>query len=251
MKLFYLTIIVTLSFMVCQAQNSKPETLTNKMVVSLVKAKFSADTIIKKIQTTASVNFDTGTEALIELKNSGVEERIITAMLDRAATNSPGKSGGTGSAGGTNPSVNVTTSQEKEKPKKFSMKAKYFTFDLIGCKGVGDTIQCDLRATNNDKDRERELVYPYGSISTMIDDTGNRIRAYTQTIAGSRGGREMLKEGVPVSVSVTFGGLKNISTTIKLLSIPFNTTPVPTGRIGGVFKGDYFAVEFRDVPVTQ
>jgi hypothetical protein len=251
MKLFNLTIIVILSFVVCHAQNSKPETLTNKMVVSLVKAKFSADTIIKKIQTAASVSFDTGTDALIELKNSGVEEKIITAILDRGATNTPVKPSGIDGASGASTSVNVPTSQEKEKPKKFSTKVKYFTFDLSECKGVGDTIKCDLRVTNNDKDRERELVYPYGSIPTMIDDTGNRIKAYTKTIAGSAGGREMLTEGVPVSVSVTFGGLKTIPTTIKLLSIPFNTTPVPTGRIGGVFKGDYFAVEFRDVPVTQ
>ncbi len=258
MKLFFLTIIVMLSPLICNAQDSKPETLTNKMVVDLVKAQFSADTIIKKIQTSASVKFDTSTDDLIKLKNSGVEEKIIQAMMDRAASTSPIRSGNAPEdridryvVSGAVPSVEASNSPEKEKANKFSLKKKYFTFNLTGCKGVGDTIKCELRVTNNDKDTERELAYPYGSAPTMIDEKGNRINSATKSIAGHTGGREMLTEGVPVSVSVTFQGLKNPTTTIKLLTLPFSTTPVPSGPVKGVMRSDTFLVEFRDVPVAQ
>jgi hypothetical protein len=258
MKLFCLTIIVIASLVVCNAQDSKSEALTNKMVVDLVQAKFSADIIIKKIQTAPSVNFDTGTDALIKLKNSGVEEKIVSAMLDRAALSSPVRSSDSprveidrNAVNVASTSANGSNSQEKEKLNKFTLKKKFFTFDLTGCKGVGDTIKCELRVTNNDKDMERELVYPYGSTPTMIDEKGNRINSATKTIAGHTGGREMLTEGVPVSVSVTFQGLKNPSTIIKLLTLPFSTTPVPSGPVRGVMRSDTFLVEFRDIPVTQ
>lgn len=258
MKLLCLLIIVMLSPLLCNAQDSKPETLTNKLVVDLVKAQFSADTIIKKIKTAASVKFDTGTDDLIKLKNSGVEEKIIQAMMDRTVLSSPVRANKPADVeiepyvvSGASSSGKASDSHGKEKINKFSLKKKFFTFDLTGCKGVGDTVRCELRVTNNDKDVERELVYPYGSTPTMIDENGNLIRSNAKTIAGHTGGKEMLTEGVPVSVSVTFQGLKNPPTSIKLLTLPFSTTPVPSGPVRGVLRSDTFLVEFRDVPVTQ
>jgi hypothetical protein len=240
MKLLCLIIIIILSPLVCNAQDLKPEILTNKRVVELVQAKFSAEFIIKKIQTADSVNFDTGTDELIKLKNSGVEEKIINAMLDRAASNLPAR--GSNIIDGTN---------IQEKANKFSLKKKFFTFDLTGCKSVGDTITCEFMVANNDKNKDREIIYPYGSTPTMIDGKGNRIKSTIKKIAGHGEGRQKIKEGAPVNGSVTFEGLKDPPKTIKLLILPFDTVTDAPGTGWDVYRVDHFEVEFRDVPVTQ
>lgn len=64
---------------ICNAQ--QPEgTLTNSSVIKLVKAGFKEKTIITIIGNRPS-DFKLGTEQLIELKRSGVNENIILAML--------------------------------------------------------------------------------------------------------------------------------------------------------------------------
>lgn len=69
-----------------QAQSSggaAPTTLTNASVVKLVRAGFREKTVIAIIGA-RPVNFDLTPERLIELKKSGVSERVILAMLARA-----------------------------------------------------------------------------------------------------------------------------------------------------------------------
>jgi len=63
-----------------QTRNDAP--LTNDAVVKLVKANFKEKTIITIIGSRAT-RFDLSTERMIELKRSGVSERIILAMLAR------------------------------------------------------------------------------------------------------------------------------------------------------------------------
>lgn len=244
MKLFSLTIIVLLSLLVCNAQNSKPETLTNKMVVDLVKAQFSADTIIKKIQTAASVNFDTGTEDLIKLKNSGVEEKIIRAMLDRDTSTSPVRSSSppTGVIDGTN-------SQEKEKPKKFSVKEKFFTFDLKACKNSGGDIVCELMITNNDNS-SRGIQFGYTHYrSFMIDDKGNEYKASDNKIANREdSGMMLLGNGLTVRARVVFDNVPSDTASIKSLTLWFNSQ---SGVIDYAGNNRPFKVEFRDLPLMQ
>jgi hypothetical protein len=255
MKLFLVaTLFFTLSLASVGQESKQGPAITNKDIVEMVKAEFSVDTVVKRIQTVLSVNFDTSTQALIGLKKEGVDERIIRAMLERSKASENNDSKNTGDDETVRyrvPSIAGSTTQEKEKSKKFSLKKRYFTFDLNGCRNIGDTIKCELRVTNNDKETERELVYPYGTTPTMIDESGIRINSALKTIAGHTGGREMLKEGIPVNVSVTFQGLNNPTGTIKLLSIPFSTTPVASGPVAGVKSDDMFVVEFRDVPVAK
>ena len=62
------------------AANDAP--LTNSAIVRLVKADFKEKTIIAIIGSRPS-NFDLSTERMIELKRTGVSERIILAMLAR------------------------------------------------------------------------------------------------------------------------------------------------------------------------
>lgn len=58
-------------------------TLTNASVVKLVRAGFREKTVIAIISA-RPVNFDLTPERMIELKKSGVSERVILAMLARA-----------------------------------------------------------------------------------------------------------------------------------------------------------------------
>ena len=64
------------------AQTTSHELLTNASVVKLVKASFKEKTIISIIGSSPT-RFDLSTERMIELKKSGVTEKIILAMLAR------------------------------------------------------------------------------------------------------------------------------------------------------------------------
>jgi len=57
------------------------ETMTNDEVISLTKAGLANSVIIGKIRT-SKTNFDMSTDALIRLKQSGVGDDVVTAMLE-------------------------------------------------------------------------------------------------------------------------------------------------------------------------
>lgn len=57
------------------------ETMTNEEVISLTKAGLAGSVIIGKIRT-SKTNFDMSTDALIKLKQSGVGDDVVTAMLE-------------------------------------------------------------------------------------------------------------------------------------------------------------------------
>ena len=57
------------------------ETMTNEEVISLTKAGLAGSVIIGKIRTSKS-NFDMSTDALIKLKQSGVGDDVVAAMLE-------------------------------------------------------------------------------------------------------------------------------------------------------------------------
>ena len=79
-----LTILLVFSFtsVRAQAQHNNQGPLTNSSIVKLVKAGFKEKTIISIIAARQS-NFDLSPERMIELKRSGVTEKVILAMLSR------------------------------------------------------------------------------------------------------------------------------------------------------------------------
>jgi hypothetical protein len=64
------------------AQTPKPEVLTNKSIIDLVKAGLSNDVTISKINVSNS-KFDLSTSGLIDLKKQGVPEEIISVMMKK------------------------------------------------------------------------------------------------------------------------------------------------------------------------
>lgn len=76
----FLAIISVLLFSVVSAvSQSKP--FTNADILQMTKAGFDEQTIIKAVES-AQPGFDTSVEALVALKNAGVSEKVIGAMLD-------------------------------------------------------------------------------------------------------------------------------------------------------------------------
>src|SRR5580704_1113983 len=63
------------------AAQSTPKALTNQDVVDLVKTGLSTDIIVAKIRTSSN-QFDTSTAGLKGLKDAGVPDAVIVAMVD-------------------------------------------------------------------------------------------------------------------------------------------------------------------------
>ncbi len=94
---FSLLILCAASFTfsgLVSAQAPVREVLNNESIVNLVKAKFKEATILSLIRT-SPVSFDITTNKLVQLKKNGVNEKIITAMIERQ-TSLMGMSGGVG-----------------------------------------------------------------------------------------------------------------------------------------------------------
>jgi hypothetical protein len=58
--------------------------LTNADIVQMQKARLSEEIILNKIGT-STTNFDTGTQGLIQLKEAGVSDDIINAMVQKSS----------------------------------------------------------------------------------------------------------------------------------------------------------------------
>ena len=62
-----------------------PDTLNNATVIALVRAGLGPEAIVAKINA-SNGSYDTSTEALIQLKQAGVFDGVIAAMLQRSTT---------------------------------------------------------------------------------------------------------------------------------------------------------------------
>ena len=81
MKPARILVLVALSVFAASSsftQTQKP--LTNADVINMTAQGFDATLIVKDIQS-SSTDFDTSTQALINLKNAGVDKSVLEAML--------------------------------------------------------------------------------------------------------------------------------------------------------------------------
>lgn len=81
-KLILITLICCAASLTSLAQQSYEPPLTNAAVVKLVRAGFKEKTVITIIRSRAN-QFSLSPDKLIELKRSGVSEKIILAMLEQ------------------------------------------------------------------------------------------------------------------------------------------------------------------------
>jgi hypothetical protein len=74
----------TLACAMLLGQGSSDEVLTNETIASMAKAGLGTAVILAKIQSTPS-DFDVSVDALIRLKQEGVDDEIINAMIEADA----------------------------------------------------------------------------------------------------------------------------------------------------------------------
>jgi hypothetical protein len=67
------------------ARPARPEGLTDETIIALVRAGLGPETVVAKINATPGT-YDTSTDALIRLKQAGVPDPVIAAMLKRSSS---------------------------------------------------------------------------------------------------------------------------------------------------------------------
>lgn len=81
---FFATLLVSASIACAQEHT----TLTNADIVNMTKEGFDSNLIVKEIQG-SETDFSVSPQALIDLKNAGVTQSVLEAMLTAAQTNHP------------------------------------------------------------------------------------------------------------------------------------------------------------------
>jgi hypothetical protein len=97
-KVFTACLVFTTVLTMVGNIRAQDETMTNSEVITLVKAGLATSIIIGKIRTSKS-NFNLSTDALIELKQAGVSDEIVTAMLEAKSGKSVASPAGSGTQG--------------------------------------------------------------------------------------------------------------------------------------------------------
>lgn len=95
-RMFVLFLAMAVMLSVSAVVSAQDETMTNEEVISLTKAGLASSIVIGKIRT-SKTNFDMSTDALIKLKQAGVGDDVVTAMLEAKSGRSSG--GGSSSSG--------------------------------------------------------------------------------------------------------------------------------------------------------
>jgi hypothetical protein len=75
-------LILTLALLAALPAFAQSETIDNKAVVEMTKAGLSPEIILKKMAASA-IEFDVSASGLIQLKAAGVDDNVITAMMER------------------------------------------------------------------------------------------------------------------------------------------------------------------------
>lgn len=92
-KIFVSVLALALMLTASFAASAQDETMTNDEVISLTKAGLAGSIIIGKIRT-SKTNFDMSTDALIKLKQAGVGDDVVAAMLEaKSGKSAPSSSG--------------------------------------------------------------------------------------------------------------------------------------------------------------
>lgn len=85
LNLLFVSLMMVSIFLINSSNSfSQEDVLTNDEVISLAKAGLNSSIIVNKIRTSKS-NFDMSTDALIKLKQAGVSDEIVNAMLEAKA----------------------------------------------------------------------------------------------------------------------------------------------------------------------
>jgi hypothetical protein len=117
-------ILVVLVLTVGWVGAAEEQPLRNADIVKLTKLAMGDEVIITKIKTAKEVKFDTSTDDLVKLKESGISGPVIAAMMERSAS---------GAVSGTSPATGSVAL-------KVALAAKEGTFDIKPIAGDLQTV---------------------------------------------------------------------------------------------------------------
>lgn len=141
------------------------EQLNNDGIVSLVKAGLGPETVVAKINASRGI-YDTSTNALIQLKQAGVPDPVIAAMLNRST--SPVLTGGV--ADNTNPDPMVPHSPG---------------IYLLDARGSGRMTKIDPTVSNQTKTSNIwGYAFSYGLSSAKLKIVIPNVNARVQAVGG-------------------------------------------------------------------
>src|SRR5579863_2113561 len=80
--------VLTAAFLMISSLLAAQQTLNNDAIVKMVKAGFSDDLIVATVNGVPG-SYDTSVDGLIALKNAGVSEKVVAAIVTKASTPAP------------------------------------------------------------------------------------------------------------------------------------------------------------------
>jgi TolB-like protein len=129
------------------------------------------------------------------------------------------------------------------------MLAEEFQFELLECKGMGNSVKCSFRITNRGRDRTLVLYCGRTQSTRAYDNFGNESAGDSWTIA-NRDSTQGLFAGVsvsleliasvPVQASVLFSNTAASASSLSLISLS-----------GTSYGGRLFNVSFRGAPIVR
>jgi hypothetical protein len=129
--------------------------LTNADVIKLSKANLGDDLIIAKIQQAQEVNFKLDTDDIIQLKQAGVHQEVISAMLRRSSGPEPSASGSSAEDDSGHPAVSLVSTSGTQSLKAIEGDHKQFAAPFVGLRHF---LEFDEQhATTRIKDRRPAL----------------------------------------------------------------------------------------------
>lgn len=105
--------------------------LTNADIIKLSKANLGDDLIIAKIQQAQDVAFKLDTDDIIQLKQAGVHQEVISAMLKRSSAPAASSGGGAEDDDG-HPAVSLVTTAGAQSLKAVEGDHKQFAAPFVG-----------------------------------------------------------------------------------------------------------------------
>lgn len=134
------------------AENDKP--LDNAEIVKLTKLDMGDAVIIAKIKSAESVQFATGTDDLVKLKEAGVSKGVMAAMLDRSSPPKPSTPSPSGAA--SESSVTLLLNGGPVALKKIEGDVRTIVAPFIGIRRFIDF--AEVAATVRTKDRKPSVT---------------------------------------------------------------------------------------------
>jgi hypothetical protein len=209
-RVFAVLFFLALSPRAVHAADAKP--LTNADIVTLAKAGFGAEVLTAKIEAAITVDFDLSSDALVKLKQQGVPQPVIAAMLKRES--SPRTASVPASAAAAAQSGKAASSA----PWQVRLVASSGTVDLIKSAGAVDSAAFGTKtfhtfsgATAQTRTRDRQ---PALLIATTSNPNGQYFLVKTDSSTKRR-----LRS---VKIGAGMLGLRNSTTPDEDWTIPYD-----------------------------